>query len=269
MMKQLVNRIIGNLKTWILRIRVAAQEKKYSGNGIEVKYIFKRKQDSRRLIVVFSAFAGHEVKARYNYLRTLKHVQENQLYILDDFGYHQVGSYYLGDSCKLYEADLLTELIRKIASKCNADEIIYAGSSKGGSAALIYGFKNNADHILIGSPQYHLGEYLSENEYHEKIRDAIIGGTKYDKSWLDALVETCMKNSDKKSVVHLMYSSKEASYERDVSCLIDDMIRNGIRLEAVDAGYESHGDTGVYFSAYLKDQLQQLMLSKSSSAHGA
>lgn len=204
-MNDIIRFLKGNLKTLVLNLKLARQERKYSESGLRLRYVFKGQRNSDRLVVVFSAFAGHEVKARYNYMTTLKIIKDNQLYILDDFGYHNVGSYYLGNQCQIYETDIVTHLINTIKEKCAAKDIIYVGSSKGGSSAMIYGLKNNVEHILVGSPQYHIGWYLSENDYHKKILDSIIGGTHYSVDWLDGLIRNNVVEKNKNTTQHLMF----------------------------------------------------------------
>lgn len=68
-----------------MRLYIAINEKKYKGR---VKYLFQQKQ-SKTLAIVFSGFAEKPV---YNYVRTLKNLKADKLFILDDFAYR--GSYY-------------------------------------------------------------------------------------------------------------------------------------------------------------------------------
>lgn len=51
----------------------------------------------------------------------------------------------------------------------------YAGSSKGGTAAIYYGVKNNATAVFSGACQYNLGTYLSIDK-HRDIFQSMMGG---------------------------------------------------------------------------------------------
>lgn len=104
--------LVKSLKGLIVKICCLVSQKTYvTESGNKLHYILRKSKKSNRLIVVFSGFAGHNKKARYNYMRTLHDANCNTLFILDDFGYKKVGSYYLGDKCKLYEENAIQQLI--------------------------------------------------------------------------------------------------------------------------------------------------------------
>lgn len=58
-------------------------QKKYRSRGVTLKYMLDR-VDSRDLIIVFSSCTRKGIRARYNYVRTLKEVPCNKLFLLDD-----------------------------------------------------------------------------------------------------------------------------------------------------------------------------------------
>ena len=55
-------------------------------------------------IIVFSSCTRKGIRARYNYVRTLKEVPCNKLFLLDDFASDHRGSFYLGSNMKFEEA---------------------------------------------------------------------------------------------------------------------------------------------------------------------
>ena len=75
-----------------------------------LKYIYEN-HSSDKLLVVFSGFADKPV---YNYIRTLKDIKCNKLFILDDFGYR--GSYYWYENGKSYPLELVSSLIHQKVS---------------------------------------------------------------------------------------------------------------------------------------------------------
>lgn len=87
------------------KIYFLINERKYKDR---LKYVFKNNH-SKTLIVSFSGFAPKPV---YNYMRTLKGVKADQLYILDDFGL--TGSYYWYENGEDTPRQLTHELISKI-----------------------------------------------------------------------------------------------------------------------------------------------------------
>ena len=62
-----------------------------------LRYLLQTSRLSDTLVVCFSGFGNGGV-AKYNYISTLKSVNANKLFILDDFGYNKQGSYYLGEN---------------------------------------------------------------------------------------------------------------------------------------------------------------------------
>jgi hypothetical protein len=244
------------MKSLLLKIRFMLKQRRYVSKGGEVlRYLYYPCKTSDFLCVVFSGFAGHDVKGRYNYVKTLKKINCNKLFILDDHGYNSVGSYYLGNSMRLYNESAIEELISSISK--GEKKLIFAGSSKGGSASLIYGLKMNAGNIIIGSPQYRIGNYLQENEYHKKIAAAILYDTNYTSEYLNELIDQVYNERLPQSKIWLMYSSKEISYDRDVSHLIDNYRHLIVNME--DKLFISHDDTGKFFIPYLKTTINKII----------
>lgn len=246
-----------SIKSLFIRLYIKIKEKKFEYKNKRVKYLF-RNRNSNKLIVVFSGFAGRNVKAKYNLVRTLSKNKESQLFILDDFGFMNVGSYYLGDNMELWRDEVIIRLINKFSQKDIIKKVIFCGSSKGGSAALLYGFKMDADYIIAGSPQYDILKYLSQNEYHLKILEAIVGNNQNNKECLTGILNKTISNSKKISVVKLLISSLEESYTIDVSHLINDLKSNNIKVSIDDMKFNSHDEIGIFFPSYLLECLADI-----------
>ena len=92
------------------KLRLLRDQKKYRSRGVTLKYMLDR-VDSRDLIIVFSSCTRKGIRARYNYVRTLKEVPCNKLFLLDDFASDHRGSFYLGSNMKFEEAVVVRELI--------------------------------------------------------------------------------------------------------------------------------------------------------------
>ena len=238
------------LKKLFVRLYISVHEKIWK-KEVKVKYLFVKNKNSDKLVVVFSGFAGHYVPGKYNYIKTLSRNNVNKLYILDDFGYENVGSYYLGEKCSLYDFLVVKDLIEHISKKCGASEIVFCGSSKGGSAALLYGSLMGVTHIIAGSPQYRIADYLNQNDYHRNIMNSIKRSENEDESWLNNCIYDAIQEADKNIRITLIYSSLEESYDVDLKELIDDCKGHFENVELVDEMYTDHSDIGKYFSKLL------------------
>lgn len=98
--------------------------------NVSLKYMLEKNRSSRILIVVFSACTRKGVKARYNYVRTLKDVKENKLFILDDFGADHRGAYYLGQDGGNEIELACQKLIMQKAEELRAKRLFYAEAPK-------------------------------------------------------------------------------------------------------------------------------------------
>ena len=111
------------------KLRLLRDQKKYRSRGVTLKYMLDR-VDSRDLIIVFSSCTRKGIRARYNYVRTLKEVPCNKLFLLDDFASDHRGSFYLGSNMKFEEAVVVRELIDRVREQTGAKRLIFCGSSK-------------------------------------------------------------------------------------------------------------------------------------------
>lgn len=249
--------MLNKIKKILITILIKFKEKKFCEYK-RLKYIlFKNNSDT--LVVVFSGFPREGCKAGYNYMRTLKNVKINKLFILDDFGYGDRGSYYLGEDNGQILIEKIIKLIDEIKNKQFIKNIYCVGSSKGGWASLFYGLKINANYIICGSPQYYLGNYLTLNDKHKNIMESIVGEiNKENISFLNQLLkrEILEKKSHAKILLH--YSINEESYNTDVKFLLNDLKENGYKLIEDKAYYKEHSEVAVYFPETLKKYINKL-----------
>lgn len=225
-------------------------------NYRDIKYVFRNgghKCDT--LIVIFSGFSEMGKPPRYNYGETLRNVSMHQLYILDDTGYNRAGSYYLGENGDWFVPNLVCELIEKVRRNCGAKRLITAGSSKGGTAALMYGLKIGADKIIIGAPQYRIATYLSSDQ-HKPILESILGNAiEQGIARLNCVVEdeiTMHADDAGKPVIYLHYSPEEHTYHEHIKELIDALERYHYPVvEDNQYTYAEHAEVGIYFKSFL------------------
>lgn len=261
MSRQKINKYIEYIQT---KIKVVVKEKKYKSNNYTVKYILEKnncKNDS--LIIIFSGCTRIGVSARYNYYRTLKSINANKLFILDNFGYDGRGAYYLGKDMDFKIQKTVEELIKKTQNELNINESIYVGSSKGGYASLYFGLADKNSKIICGAPQYYLSKYLMGTEYNKnKCLSYIVGTELNDENlkMLDNLLkERIVESKSNNCCVFLHFSDKENTYKKHIKDLVLELSENKINYKTDIRDYTEHNEISIYFPTYLKDTITALL----------
>lgn len=243
--------MIRKLKSLIGLLYVKVQERTHKGR---LKYLYK-KNNSDTLIVVFSGFAD---KPLYNYVRTLRGVKADKIFILDDFGYK--GSYYWYENGSEYPLQLVKSLI---FSKFNGKyrRLITIGSSKGGTCAIYFGLMFGATDIYAGACQYYVGTYLNSGDKIPVFKGMM--GAMADNNEqviLDAqMPEILEKYKGSSSKIHLLYSKEEHTYTDDIIHLINDLDKNHIQHEDKVESFSEHGEVGRFFSPWLKYEIDKTL----------
>jgi len=245
------------IRSVLLKLQILLFQKEFGNN--KIKYIFEKHKDSDALVVVFSGFSAVGEPAKYNYMRALQELRVNKLFILDDFGYQNRGGYYLVGR-EAADESLPDEICRLISRFRGNRRLITAGSSKGGSAALLYGVISEAEDIIVGAPQYYIGDYLSTEE-HLNILQGICGNTSSDSiKYLNNVLPSriCSADNKAKPAVYLHCSPQEHTYEEHVKGLLEDLENHGFRVYGdFDHSYSEHSCVGKYFAGYLQETLKE------------
>ena len=139
-----------------------------------------------------------------------------------------------------------------------------AGSSKGGTAAIYFGLPMNVDVVFTGACQYNLGTYLGREEFRD-IFEGMMG--KYAGQQQVELLNEMMYNTLKNfhgnnTSVHVFYSKKELTYERQIIDLLHDLKQYNIPFEDVESDFEKHEDVGKPFANYVINYFKQIELWK-------
>ena len=244
----MIEKCIKKLRSAYLRLYIPMTEKKYE----RVRYLLQTNRLSETLVICFSGF-GNGSSAKYNYINTLKTVNVNKLFILDDFGYNKQGSYYLGENGDWFLPDMIIGLIKKIKAERKIKHLVMIGSSKGGTAALFYAIRLFADSCIIGAPQYYIGDYLNTNE-HRSILQGIMGNT--DCESIDKLnmllPESISAENIRKPLVYIHYSPNEHTYPEHIADMIIDLEKNGYTVyQDANYDYKDHACVAKHFPHYL------------------
>ena len=231
---------------------VRRHESEYEG----VKFMFLNKHTDI-LLVIFSAFTGEN--RRYNYFTKFRDLNISQLYILDTWGV--TGSYYWYENGFDFPEKKVSALIDYIKKTKGIKRIITAGTSKGGSAAIYFGLKHNAESVYSGACQYRVGTYLNRPQ-HTKILQGMMGPMDTDKaiSLLDKKIETIIRSSTRiDGIINLFYSTKELTYERQIAPLIKDLDEMKCSYSKDINDFPKHDDVGIYFPEYLIKKLNVIV----------
>lgn len=251
------------IKACLWKLFYLIYEKRFTYKGHTIKYLFKDCK-SDKLCIVFSAFPLKGTMPGYNYVRTLwKRGGINLLYICDDMVKIPTGgSYYLGNNGDYWGVEAIETLIKRIADRGKYNKKIAVGSSKGGTAALIFGIELNFDAVVIGACQYKIGTYLN-CAYHYRSLQLLTGMNRVSDDaikLLDSVTERIIYDHKKSSTeIWFHYSSEEHTYIEQIQCLLADLRSNGYTLHENVMRYSDHADVAKYFPEYLKETLDYLL----------
>ena len=240
------NPLTSKLSSLFTRLNIKIREKSYH----DLPYLYQKK-GADSLMVVFSAFTGD--KRRYNYIKSFSTLKCDKLFILDPWGYR--GSYNLYNNGDDYPMRTTIALIRQVMTKGKYKHLYTAGSSKGGTCALFFGMELGADAIFTGACQYNLGTYLWREEF-RKIFYSMMGedAGMDEVSLFNSIIKNKLReNSGTQTEVHVVYSKKELTYERQIIDLLRDLKQLGIPYKDVESDFERHEDVSTPFVKYVKD----------------
>ena len=220
-----------------------------------------------RLVVVFTAI--HSLgDFTYNYKTTVDESGLGALYILDDFG--DQGAYYLqdhGDRAAFRSVQaLIAEKLAELGLE-NAD-LVMAGSSKGGAAALLHGLAARAGSIYVGAPQTRIGSFVAKP--HPNILRLMTGGTgPEDIAQLDRVLFEAADSAETTTSVTLLVGDKDHHYANHAAPFIQHLEGLGFSPSLVLLPGLTHADIGGVYRRALLGYLNQLPPQRRSAPAGA
>jgi len=248
-----------NIKSLAMRGYIKWKERTYDYQGHKLKYILRG--NNPNLVIVFSAFSVGGGTPTYNYIRTFMPIKNASfLFILDDLiEDFNPGSFYLGSDGDFWGINAVTGLIESQRVKIHADKLFMVGSSKGATAAIMFGIKMNADLVIAGAPQYYIGSYLN-CDAHRHLLPKLLGNDPSieDLELLDNIIPDILAdNQGNGTRIALHYSEKEHTYIEHIAMLLSDLKRHGYKVEEDVRDYQSHDDVKYFFPQYLLNRLRQ------------
>ncbi|QQD85657.1 hypothetical protein [Jeotgalicoccus sp. ATCC 8456] len=231
-----------------------------------LKYLLYKKPKSKKLLVMFQAINHNPT---YNYVGLLRDSNVHQLYIKDDYGLNvpTKTSYYLNYNTNFDVVTSVQKIISKVLSEVNLEmkDVIFAGSSKGGFAALYYAYKLGSGHVIAGGPQVLLGEYLSKGHEESSVGKSIfksmfgeINEQNIEKS--NSILLDVVENSEFKNIdVNIHVGYWEPHFTDHVQPFMDIAKNNeinNITLHLDD--YDTHSGLATYFPPFLKQTVESI-----------
>lgn len=249
------------VKEYLLtKLRLLRYQKKFRTEGIILKYMLE-KGEGEDLVVVFPSCTRKGIRARYNYVRTLKDIHCNKLFLLDDFATDHRGAFYLGTNMHFEEEDAVKRLIAEIAKQTGCTRMVFCGSSKGGYTALNFGLDYPGSRMIVGGPQYYLGQSLLDTGNMEALQH-ITG--KICRENIETLNEylgrKVRQNPYRDSQrIYLHYSDSEHTYDEHIRFLRRDLVEGGYRFSEEIGHYKEHGEISLYFPDFLSRRVQEVV----------
>lgn len=233
------------------------KEKKYKYNNMEIKYIFEKNRTSKDLIIIFSACTRKGIKARYNYIRTIKKMDINKLFILDDFAEDKRGEYYIGEYPEFLLEKNVKTLIDTYIKKINVNNIFFVGSSKGGYAALNFGVMYDNSKMIVGAPQFWLGKFLlapdNKTTLNSMVKDNESNAIEELNEHLKRnLLNNIFYHSQK---IYIHYSDKEHTYMDHIIDLLKILNDKRYNVTSDIGHYKTHDDVSMYYPQFLLESL--------------
>ncbi|CUP47935.1 accessory Sec system protein Asp2 [Clostridium baratii] len=226
-----------------------------------IRYIFEKSKlfNKDKLIIVFSAFSKD--KPKYNYVNTLKCIDCNKVFILDDYG--TKGTYYIGLDGKFDIETSVISLITEIMAKYNITfkNIISAGSSKGGSAALYYGLKYNFGEIIVGSPQYKIGTYLCDLSIKDYANEIFGSYSISNRVKYDNLINLIIKKNQYTNI-NILTGLGDHQYKRVFKEFEDEAEILKLKLNEKLIDISSHDEISKKFPEYLLENVIRVLRGK-------
>lgn len=249
----------------LTKVRLLRYQKKFRTDKVTIKYMLEQ-ADSKDLVIVFNSCTRKGIRARYNYVRTLKKISCNKVFLLDDFAADHRGGFFMGSNMNFEESAALKKLIAAICEKTGAERLIFCGSSKGGYMALNFGLEYPGSYIVAGGPQYFIGQSLLDTENIEALKH-IVGQVCREKiEFLNQyLPGKVLQNpySDSQRI-YLHYSDSEHTYEEHIRYLCGDLAKKGYRYSEDVAHYREHGEISLYFPEFLLHSVEEILCRQSA-----
>lgn len=220
-----------------------------------VNYRIEKSTNASKLVVVFSAMAPTG-SFTYNYKSALAGVNAHKLYVLDDFG--DQGAYFYSDHRALSIYRSVLEAVTHVKEELGIEwqDVAFVGSSKGGTAALVFGSSVPVGRIVVGAPQVKIGSFLRKP--HPNILEYMTGGTTEEcVDWADRIVTNHLRRVWSETKIDLLIGTRDHHYRDHLPTLRKELERmNHPRFSVQEIEGLTHADIGRPFRSFIGEQLE-------------
>lgn len=231
---------------------------KRSGGGTGLNYLAvpaTSEAGATKLAVVFTAI--HQPgDFTFNYKNSVDQTGVNALYILDDFG--DQGAYYLADHGDRSIFESVQTLISRELNRLGltAADLITAGSSKGGSAAILHGIEAGAGRIIVGAPQVRIGSFLQTP--HTNILRYMMGDTDDEAvRTLDQVMFDAIDRLPEATRLSIVVGEADHHYRNHVLPLRDYAQSHGRNIDVTVLPGLPHAEIGRVYRTFLTTNVGQ------------
>ncbi len=154
----------------------------------------------------------------------------------------------------------ILKLIDRAISLSKSKKVVFIGSSKGGYGALNIGCRYPNSNIIVGAPQYLLGNYLVDSHMQPQIDFLLTDNPRYaNQEELNGnLRNKIFKYRNNIDRLFLHYSDAEHTFGEHIQYLLKDIDKLGIDCECDICHYAKHNDVAYFFPKFLLDSLRKL-----------
>lgn len=206
------------------------------------------------LVVVFSAI-NKPFDFTYNYRATLADLPFARLFVLDDFG--DEGSYYYARRRDLSPFVGVQALIARTLRSLGltVEQLHTAGSSKGGTAALLHGLAAGAASVVVGAPQTRIGTFT--RAAHPQMLRYIAGGTEAgDVLWLDGALGRVLRDSRTSTRVSVLVGASDHHHDGHVRPFVQEARERGLAVEDLVVPGTPHAQIGASYRQFLRSTFE-------------
>lgn len=180
--------------------------------------------DRSSVLVVFSGIRPH---ATVDFSGASSEVFRNDIiWIYDEFGEASSSTYYIAEQKSLTPAARIYELITRLAVSwgISLSDFVFAGFSKGASAALYHGLRLNVGGVVAVAPQIRIASYA--RTYWPTIHATMTSGDMSFSNFLDKIIIRQIEDASdhgSRTPVYLITSRSDIQYSSELAPVLSTM----------------------------------------------
>lgn len=219
-----------------------------------VNYLLETHPGARKLVVVFSAMAPVG-SFTYNYRDAVSVLDAHTLFVMDDCG--DQGAYFFSDHRDESIRRSVLSAVTDVKDRLGVDwsDVAFVGSSKGGTAALIFGGTVPVGRIVVGAPQTRVGSFLKKP--HPNVLEYMTGGTdEADIAWADEIVPRQLRGLAPSTSVEVIIGTRDHHYRDHLPLLRRELSAMGhSNLLVREVPGLTHAEIGPPFRQFIRERL--------------